>query len=256
MSNFDKFVDLHKQKNTFILGNIHDINSAIVLEKLGYKAIGTSSFAIAHSMGLEDGENIDFSILLNLVKNITQKINIPLTIDMESGYNKDITQVCKNIKCLAELGVIGINIEDSIVENNNRNIQKTENFAKNITTIKQFLNKEGIEIFLNIRTDYYIMNLDNALENTLSRIRLYEKAGADGIFVPFVKDKQDIIEIVNSTKLPINIMIVPGIPDLDTLNQIGVKRISMGPTPYLKTIGKFEENMQNILTTQSFSSIL
>jgi len=90
------------------------------------------------------------------------------------------------------------------------------------------LEREGIDVFLNIRTDVYLLGHPDATKETKKRIKLYSKAGADGLFTPCIEKKSDFAEIVNCTKLPINVMSMPGLPDFDELAKLGVKRISMG----------------------------
>jgi len=254
MTNFVKFKEFHNQNSPFVLGNVHDTHSALIYEKLGFKAIGTSSAAIAASLGLEDGERMPFSELINLVEKIISKTNLPLTVDIEGGYSRDIDGICNNIRTLAMLGVVGINLEDSVVSEE-RKIENKNDFANKIEQLKSFISRNNIQIFVNIRTDFYIMGLDEPFKNTLERIKLYENAGADGIFVPCVTDKTEIKEIVNTTKLPLNVMLMPVFPDYQSLTEIGVKRISMGPFAYNKAMNIFEKNAQKIITSNDFNNL-
>ena len=133
-----QFNQLHRQKSPLLLGNVWDVNSALTFQKLGFKAIGTSSAAIASSLGYEDGEKMPFEDLLKITKDIQDKIKIPLTIDIENGYSEHIDAVCKNIHSLANLNIAGINIEDSVV-NSKRQILEPQEFAKKIKSIKKYL---------------------------------------------------------------------------------------------------------------------
>ncbi|MGY0627392.1 MAG: isocitrate lyase/phosphoenolpyruvate mutase family protein, partial [Paraglaciecola chathamensis] len=67
----------------------------------------------AHMLGKNDGEQVLFSELIYLVKHILSAVNVPLTVDIESGYGRSAQEVASNILQLAQLGVAGINIEDS-----------------------------------------------------------------------------------------------------------------------------------------------
>jgi len=254
MINFKQFNELHNQDAPLILGNVWDANSALIFEKAGFKAIGTSSAAIATSLGYEDGEKMPFEDLLQIVKSIQLKVNIPLTVDIEGGYSRNIDVICKNIKLLAESDVVGINLEDSVV-NNQREISDAREFSKIIRKIKNYLSENSINIFLNIRTDFYIMGLDNPLEETLKRIKLYEEAGADGIFVPCITDEEDIKLVAESTNLPVNVMTMPDLPVFSVLTELGVKRISMGPFVYNNLMEEFEKNISTIMQNQSFNSL-
>lgn len=252
MNKAKTFKKLHNQ--TLLLGNVWDVQSAILFQKLGYKAIGTSSAAIATSLGYEDGEKMPFSDLLRIVKNIQSKIDIPLTVDIEGGYSRNTKEIIDNIVALHKLGVVGINIEDSIT-NKNREIVEVQKFSKIIREIKDYLSKNEIAIFLNVRTDFYIMGLENPLKETLNRIQMYEESGADGIFVPCVVGEEEIKKITASTTLPINVMCMPDLSDFKKLEELGVKRISIGPFLYQNMNSKLENSIKSIIEKQSFQSL-
>ncbi|SFV87731.1 Probable carboxyvinyl-carboxyphosphonate phosphorylmutase [hydrothermal vent metagenome] len=230
------------------------MHSALIFEKLGYQAIGTSSAAIASSLGLEDGEKMHFSQLVEVVKSIVSKINLPLTVDLEGGYSRNIDTLCANVHTLAKLGVVGINLEDSITDGK-RKIVDAHSFTNVIQRIKSYLDMHHIQMFVNIRTDFYIMGLDSPLKNTLKRIKLYEQVGIDGIFVPCITDLNDIEQVVSATKLPINVMSVADLIDFNTLSNIGVKRVSTGPFNYHIMMQFFEKNAQKIINANTFDPL-
>ena len=89
----------------------------------------------------------------------------------------------------------------------------------------------------------------------MKRIRLYENAGANGIFTPCIENISDIRKIVNCTKLPINVMCMPNLPDFNTLNDLGVKRISMGNFLFDKMYLQFEQTTKTVLNQKSFKTI-
>ena len=254
MDKYNSFKSLQNQDSALLLGNVWNAQSAILFQKLGFKAIGTSSAAIATSLGYEDGEKMPFEDLLRIVKNIQSKINIPLTVDIESGYSRNTSEIIKNIISLQKLGVVGINIEDSITTSE-RNIVDAQEFAVTIQTIKSYLSDNNIDIFLNVRTDFYIMGLANPLEETIKRVKIYEESGADGIFVPGIIAENEIQKVVEATSLPINVMCMPNLPDFNTLQNLGVKRISMGPFLYNEMVGKLEKSILEITKNKSFNSI-
>lgn len=259
MNKYNIFKKLHHQNTPLLLGNVWNAQSALAFQKLGFKAIGTSSAAIATSLGYDDGEQMPFEDLLNIIKNILSKINIPLTVDIEGGYSRNIPELIGNITALQKLGVVGINLEDSITDltqqPTGRRLVDTDDFSEILKKIKSYLLENNIEIFLNIRTDYYIMGIENALAETLNRIKNYKKNGADGIFVPCIVQESDIQKVVDSTSLPINVMCMPGISEFKKLEELGVKRISFGPFLYNNTVAHIENSIKGIVTDQSFNSL-
>jgi len=255
MENYQRFRNLHYKETPLLLGNVWDDKSALLFEQAGYDAIGTSSAAIASSLGYEDGEEMCFEELLLIVKSITAKVSIPLTVDIEAGYSRNTDEIIRNIVTLHNNGVVGINIEDSICINKHRNMQELLNFSHIIKSIKTYLIKNNINLFLNIRTDAYILGLINPKEETIKRIKMYEKSGADGIFVPCLTKEDDIKEIIRFCKTPVNIMAMPDLPKFEILQSLGIKRISMGPFMYTNVQDNMETTIKVIKDNNSFESL-
>lgn len=249
-----QFKNLHYQDKPLLIANVWDVPSAKTAEKLNFQALGTSSSAIASLLGYKDGEEMKFSELEYFIKRISLSTNLPLSVDLEAGYSRDPKQIANHIKRLSALGVVGINIEDSVVKNK-RVLLEASDFAKTLRKVKQHLINENVEIFINVRTDTFILLQQNIIEETVNRILLYQDAGADGIFTPCIKNEDDIKTIVNSTNLPINVMCITNLPNFETLAELGVKRISMGNFLFDKMYNKFEETFQTVLTEGSFKPI-
>lgn len=227
-SKFEKFKELHQQVAPLLIGNVWDVQSAMIYEKLSYQAIGTSSAAISHSLGYEDGEDMPFHEYLYVIERILKKTSLPLTVDLEFGYGHDVETIYENINELYNLGVAGINLEDSTVSKGIRQLGDRFKFSIKIERLKQLLKQKDIEIFINVRCDAFLLGISEALIETIARVKLYESKLVDGIFVPGVTNENDIKSIVQSTSLPVNIMCMPDLPDFERLKALGIKRISMG----------------------------
>ena len=248
------FKKLHEQSNPLVICNVWDVASVKSAEKLNFQAIGTSSAAIATMLGYEDGEKMSFSELIYIVKRIMRNTELPVTVDIETGYSSDPKEIASHIKTLSDLGVVGINIEDSNVLNE-RTLINADDFAKKLSEIKKELAKENVNIFINVRTDTFLLGIENTLEECVKRIKLYESVGADGIFVPCIEKEEDIIAVIKSTELPVNVMCMPNLPDFDILSKLGVKRISMGNFMFDKINNHLESTLNSVLQTQSFKPI-
>ncbi|MET1255626.1 isocitrate lyase/PEP mutase family protein [Aliikangiella maris] len=248
------FKELHYCDEPLVICNVWDVTSAKIAEKAGFKAIGTSSAAIANLLGYQDGESISFDELDYLIKRIALNTKIPLSVDLESGYHRNPDKVTEYIKRLADVGVVGINIEDSVV-GDKRQLLDAEHFAKIILAIKNQLVKDNIEVFLNVRTDAFILNMSDALEETKKRSLIFENSGADGLFVPCIEKENDIAIIVEHTKLPVNVMCMPQLPSFNRLQELGVKRISMGDFIFNNIYHNYESILKTLTANQSFDSI-
>jgi len=255
MTNIQIFKELHQNDEPLLLGNVWSPQSAKIYEKLGYKALATSSSAVAHSLGYEDGENMSFDEYLYIVERILKSISIPLTVDLEGGYGKTVDAIVSNISKLAEIGAVGINIEDSFIVDGTREIADKEVFSEKLKSIISKLKEANVEMFINVRTDTFLLGLENPVEETLERIKLFEEAGVDGIFVPCITAENDIETIVNSTKIPVNVMCMPELPDFRTLQNLRVKRISSGNFVNGYIYKNLEEKGREIMQKQSFLPI-
>ncbi|MGY0037226.1 isocitrate lyase/PEP mutase family protein [Pedobacter sp. NJ-S-72] len=231
-----------------------DVNSAKVFEANGYKAIGVSSQAAANSFGYQDGEQLPFEILLQLAKRVVEVVSIPFSVDMEGGYSRTIAGITENIQQLHDVGVVGINLEDTIA-GVSRQLQSATEFQKIISGISDYISRNKLGVFLNIRTDGFLLGIQTALEETTARIKGYQNAGAHGIFVPCITHKADIAAVVNSTHLPVNVMCMPDLPDFEELEELGVKRISMGGFLFNKIYQDAGKLSKTIISDQNFSSI-
>lgn len=236
------FKNLHQQSSPLILGNVWDAHSAKIAEKCGFKALGSSSHAIANILGYEDGENISFDELFFVVQRIVKSVQIPVSVDLEAGYSDDPQQVAKYVKKLTDIGVVGINLEDGRVEGGKRILGSSALLGDKIQAIK-----EVTDIFINARTDTYVTKHQDSLAESIKRSSLYMQAGADGIFVPLIESKEDIKQLTQKIELPLNVFLTPNLPSLEVLGEIGVKRISHGAKLYEWLTKKAEKALSEYL---------
>lgn len=240
-----QFYDLHHSKDILILPNIWDPLGAKLLEDVGYAAVATASAAIAFSNGYDDGENIPFEDVLRILKKIVDSVNIPITADIESGFAETDGELKKHIQQLLETGIAGINFEDSDKKTNE--LLPVEMQCQRIQVIKKAAQEMNTSIFINARTDVYIRGKGfetpaSKLEETIKRGKAYKSAGADCFFPITVRDEKEIKNIVEQVRMPINILLIPGVPGLDILHKMGVRRISLGPG-FLKFAIKAMKNL-------------
>ena len=252
MNEFETFSQLHYSDEPLLIGNVWDVASAKLFEELGFKAIATSSAAIANSMGYEDGQNMPFGLMMETVQRIKKSISIPLSVDMERGYANNIPGILQNVERLFDTGIAGINIEDS---DSDLRLRSPQSFQKLISCITNHLSRKNMQLFVNARTDAFLLKLLNASDETVLRANAYEAAGANGLFVPFITSITDIEKVVAATSIPVSVFFCKGLPDFKTLAGAGVKRISMGAALY-KTVKKdLQKRIEAIQQAQSVNSL-
>lgn len=223
------FRQLHHGDTPLLLPNIWDPLGAALLQDVGYPAVATSSSAMALSNGYRDGENLPFSDLLKILDRITKSVDIPVSADIERGYAANDKQLAEHIKQLIDTGIAGINYEDSM--HGAPCMLPVEQQAESLAAIRKAADAAGTKLFINARTDVYIkggtMSADEKLAEALRRGKAYKEAGADGLYPILLKDRRHIEMLVKEVGLPLNLTLVPGIPDLAALKSIGVARVSM-----------------------------
>lgn len=255
-SKFKTFEALHTARKLFILPNAWDAESAVIFQESNYPAVGTSSAAVAASLGYEDGEQMPFADYLVIIRRIAASVSVPVTIDLEMGYGKTKEEVYANVQRLIEAGVVGINIEDSSISNGKRSLREGKDFAQTVEFIKKKLTAERQSLFINVRCDTYLLKVKDKENETTERLKVYASAGADGIFLPFISAEQDISRALRETSLPLNVMCIPGLPEIDQLEKLGVRRLSMGPFLHNKAYARVRELAKKVIEQNNLKSIL
>lgn len=251
MDTFNIFKALHQNEEPLLLANVWDAHSAKLAQQAGYKALGSSSHAIANSLGFEDGENISFEQLYFVVKHIKNVVQIPLSVDFEAGYSDNPEEVAQYVKQLADIGIAGINLEDGIVKDGKRILGNPESLVEKIRAIKA-----TSTIFINARIDTYTTKHPDSLNESISRANLYKTAGADGVFVPLIQKDTDILNFITRVDLPLNVFATPQLPNYESLQKLGVKRISHGAKQYELLMKKSEEIFKDFIQSKDYKVVL
>ncbi|RTL79103.1 MAG: isocitrate lyase/phosphoenolpyruvate mutase family protein [Hyphomicrobiales bacterium] len=239
----EKFTALHVKGAPLILYNAWDAGSAKAIVKSGAQAIATSSWSVAAAQGYDDGENIPISVAEHVIGKIASSVEVPVTVDFEGGYSDDDHKLSSNISRLVELGVIGVNFEDRIVKG--KGLYDIDRQAKRIAAIRRAAENSHVPLFINARTDVFLGNSAD-VDELLHREKAYAAAGASGFFIPGVTNADQIRRIVEETTLPVNVMVMEGVPPNDELSKLGVARVSYGPIPYIETLQALEKKATQI----------
>ncbi|MEJ1095748.1 MULTISPECIES: isocitrate lyase/phosphoenolpyruvate mutase family protein [unclassified Pseudoxanthomonas] len=237
----DRFRQLHAD-GLLLLANAWDAGSARLIESLGAPAIATTSAGVAWAHGYADGDQLPVSHLLAAVAEIRRVIDVPLSVDIEGGYSDEPARVADAVVQLVQNGVSGINLEDGSGD--------PELLCAKIASIKQACAQDGVDIFINARTDVYLRQLAPAGERvdaTLYRAALYRSAGADGLFVPGVTDADEIRKLATQAQLPLNVMLRPGLPNPQALAELGVRRLSAGSNLAESVYGHLQQRAKEFL---------
>lgn len=216
------FRNLHTGADLLVLPNAWDAGSARLFESLGARAIATTSAGVAWSHGHGDGDALPVAIHIAAVREIVRVITVPLTVDIEGGYDHDPARVGENVRRFLDAGAVGINLEDGS--------GSPEVFCRKIEAARTAATTAGVALFINARTDVILKALAPGREiaEVIARAALYAGVGCDGLFVPGLVDRDGIREIASASPLPLNVMARPALPPADELRSLGVRRLSAG----------------------------
>jgi methylisocitrate lyase len=235
---------MHVPRQPLVLFNVWDAGSTKAVEKAGARAIATGSWSVAAANGFGDGEKLPVELAMQNLARIAAATELPVSVDIESGYGDAAGAVGSTIQKAIAAGAIGCNLEDSFPQTG-----KLRDAGKQIERIRharQTADKAGSLFFINARTDVFFQKPprehdDAMLNDAIERAHAYAAAGADGIFVPGLDDRKMIARFVKAVPLPVNIMVGGGTPSLVVLAEAGVARVSHGPGPYLTAMKAVED---------------
>ena len=227
------FRNLHQGPGLLLLPNAWDAISARLIESLGAKAIATTSAGLAWSRGYADGNALPEDQLIAATCDIARVIRVPLTVDIEAGYSDDPGAVARLVTRVLACGAVGINIEDGA--------GSPDLLCKKIAAVRDNTAHSATDLFINARTDVYLRGVargEAATEEIIRRASLYRAAGCDGLFVPGLSTADAMAAISAAIEpMPLNIMAVPNLPPMDTLQKSGVRRLSAGSSIAQAAIG-------------------
>jgi 2-methylisocitrate lyase-like PEP mutase family enzyme len=245
----ERFATLHVKGKPLVLYNAWDAGSAKAIVAAGAEAIATSSYSVAEAQGYRDGEQIPQSFLAQIAARIASAVNVPVSIDFEGGYSEDEEELASNISRLLDLGVVGINFEDRIV--NGTGLYSIDQQARRIGAIRQAAKAKGIALFINARTDEFFnepKDPKRVIGAVLDRAKTYAAAGASGLFIPGLQQDALIGKICEDVTLPVNVMVMAGMPTNELLAKLGVARISYGPIPHIEAMAALKEAAKKVLS--------
>ncbi len=218
-----------------VLPNAWDCASARVFEEAGFPAIGTTSAGVAFSLGYPDGQCIRPEEMLWAVKRIANCVDVPVTADLEAGYDDPAVTAA----AVVEAGAVGLNLED-LDSGTPGVLIETERQVQRIQAVRRAGDELGVPIVINARTDVYLAQIgapETRFAAALERLRAYIQAGADCVFVPGILDEESIRNLAQELRFPLNVLLGPGGPPLSRLKQLGVARVSTGSGVARATIG-------------------
>jgi 2-methylisocitrate lyase-like PEP mutase family enzyme len=240
----EQFRALHIPGKPFVLFNVWDAGSAKAVAGSGARAIATGSWSVANANGFDDGEQTPLALAIDNLRRIIAATDLPVTVDLESGYGDAPEVVGKTIGLAIDAGAVGCNLEDSFPATGK--LRDTIDQAARLRRARQVADAAKLRFFINARTDVFFQRPpehhdDAMVAEAIDRAHAYAEAGADGLFAPGLADVTLIARLAKASPLPLNIMVGEATPPLHVLAEHGVARVSHGPGPYILAMKALED---------------
>jgi 2-methylisocitrate lyase-like PEP mutase family enzyme len=223
------FRALHERPGAFIIPNPWDAGTAKLLASLGFEALATTSLGLANSLGRVDGTNtVTRNEVLENCRVIAEATALPVNADLENCYADDPRDAAEMIRLAAGAGVVGGSIEDA-TGNPDRPIYDFALAVERVQAAVEVARSLPVPFLLTARAENLLHGrLD--LDDTIRRLQAFEKAGADVLYAPGVRDLATIRTVVSAVTRPVNVVMSAADPAITAaqLAEAGVKRISVG----------------------------
>ncbi len=221
----ERFRALHRGPSILVLPNAWDAASARIIEEAGFTALATTSAGVANSLGYPDGQRISREEMLAAVARIAGAVEAPVTADVEAGYGASPEAAGKTAREVLAAGAVGINLEDSWMVEGRRALAEIG--------LQQDRIRAACEagVFVNARTDvflYAFAEVTDRFAEAVRRLNAYLRAGAECAFPIIVRDAKTIGELARAVEGPINILAGPGAPEIEEMEELGVRRVTFG----------------------------
>jgi 2-methylisocitrate lyase-like PEP mutase family enzyme len=220
------FRKLH-EAGCFVIPNPWDIGSARYLERLGFKALATTSSGAAWDRGRADG-SFALEETLEYVREIVGATSLPVNADFEAGYAPDPAGVARNVRLAIDAGAAGISIEDSTGDPSDP-LRDLPSAVARMQAARRAIDESGTETLLVGRAENFFLGKPD-LEDTLKRLRAYSDAGADVLYAPGIKTVEQIAAVVKAAApKPVNLLVGSATElTLRQIEELGVRRVSVG----------------------------
>ena len=249
------FYALHQAEKTFIMPNAWDAGSAVILQEAGFSCIATTSAGVAYSRALPDYEGaLSLEAALEETQRIVQAVDVPVSMDAENGYGATSDAVFESMCKIAKAGVVGANIED-YSGSKAKPLYSVEEGAERIAAAREAVSKLAHPFIITARAECYLTGHPTPFAESIKRINRYYEAGADCLFVPGIKDLATIKALVQEANGPVSVVMgLSGAPiSLNELEDVGVRRISIGGSLARATLGLARQAANEMLTSGTFS---
>ena len=220
------FHQMH-ENGCFAIPNPWDVGSALYLQSLGFKALATTSSGFAWSQARPDGGMSRDHVLAHLSAMVAAT-DVPVNADFENGFARTADDVAESVAMAVQTGVAGLSIEDSTGSSDNPLFDVDTAIAR-IRAARQAIDRAGGDTLLVGRAECFLVGRPD-LGETIARLRAYANAGADCLYAPGIRTREDIAAVVAAVApKPVNLLVGSNFDlTLQDIAALGVRRVSVG----------------------------
>jgi 2-methylisocitrate lyase-like PEP mutase family enzyme len=221
-------LELHRPGKPVVLPTVWDAWSAKLAVDAGFSALTVGSHPLADSIGKADGEVMTFDDVVTRVSQITDAVDVPVSVDIESGYGEAPTRL---IDGLLGAGAVGLNIEDTVHKEGGR-LRSSAEHAELVRALRAAADGAGVHVVINARTDLFLRrdgDESDRVDRAVARLTEAADAGADVLYPVGRHDPDTLRRLTSELRLPVNAIAMPDQSDPASFGPLGVGRISFGP---------------------------
>jgi 2-methylisocitrate lyase-like PEP mutase family enzyme len=248
------FQKLHAS-GCFVIPNPWDVGTARYLRHLGFQALATTSSGLAFSLGLPDSDwAVPLQTVLSHIAEIVASVDLPVNADFESGYAHDPEGVARNVRLCVETGVAGLSIEDSTGDRV-KPLYDLPVAVERMKAARAAIDRSGAPVLLTGRAECFLVGYAEPLREAIRRLLAYGEAGADVLYAPGLRTRDDIQAIVSAVSpKPVNVLMSANTGlKVSDLAEMGVRRISVGSSLARSAWGGFIRAAKAIAEEGSFA---
>jgi 2-methylisocitrate lyase-like PEP mutase family enzyme len=237
---YEEFRALHEQDGTLVMPNAWDGASALLLKQAGFRALGSSSAAIAFSLGRLDGAHqVTRAEALENAALLGRLTGLPINADLEDGFGPAPEDCAATVEASIAAGMAGVGIEDTTANP----AKPIHDFDHAVERIRWAARTAKGRILLTGRTDNFLHGRPD-LDDTIRRLVAFAEVGADVLYAPLLPDMDAIRSVVRAVApKPVNVLVGPGTGPVSIaeLQAAGVRRVSLGSALYRHVMASLQE---------------
>jgi len=247
----DGFLQLHQGERVLILPNPWDVGSARLLASLGFEALATTSSGFAATLGRRDG-GVTRDEAIGHAAAIAAATDLPVNADLENGFSDEPDAVAETVRMAKDAGLAGCSIED-FTRRPEQPIYPLSRAAERVAAAAEAAHAGSDRLVLTARAENHLHGRGD-LDDTIARLQAYQAAGADVLYAPGVTAPAEISRLVEAVDRPVNVLLMPGMPGVVELGQLGVRRVSTGGALAYVAMGALVEAAGRLLEAGSFDA--